>query len=144
MKNVKEKKKAPARARFNVFDAVLILLAVLCIVGVWQRHNLQKLFESDETLEAYTVTFEEGMTCMDQRLAPGCIHAEHRSESIYLHQCRGNHDNVCFFRLEWTDSSGTVHIQPGQMVTGTDYSWTDGVEPVLLSIMTSLRMPYSA
>ncbi len=58
MKNVKEKKKAPARARFNVFDAVLILLAVLCIVGVWQRHNLQKLFESDETLEAYTVTFE--------------------------------------------------------------------------------------
>ena len=101
------------------------------------------LFITDEG-ESYTVTFEEGMTCMDQRLAPGCIHAEHRSESIYLHQCRGNHDNVCFFRLEWTDSSGTVHIQPGQMVTGTDYSWADGVEPVLLSIMTSLRMPYSA
>lgn len=101
------------------------------------------LFITDEG-ETYTVTFEEGMVCLDQRSIPRCIHAEHRSESIYLHQCRGNHDNVCFFRLEWTDSSGTIHIQPGQMVTGTDYSWADGVEPVLLSIMTSLRMPYSA
>lgn len=58
MKIGEEKKKNPPRFRFNIFDAVLILLAVLCIVGVWQRKNLQALFESGEELESYTVTFE--------------------------------------------------------------------------------------
>lgn len=58
MKNNEEKKKFAPRIRLNVFDVLLVLLAILCVVGVWQRHNLQKLFESDETLEAYTVTFE--------------------------------------------------------------------------------------
>ncbi len=53
-----EKKKTPSRFRFNIFDAVLILLAILCIVGVWQRKNLQKLFASGDALETYTVTFE--------------------------------------------------------------------------------------
>jgi len=90
--------------------------------------------------ETYTVTFEEGMACMDQGSAPGCIHAEHRSKSIYLHQCRGDHDNVCFFRLEWTDNSGMAHIQPGQMVTGMDFLWSNGVEPVLLSIVNVLQL----
>ena len=54
----KEKKKASARFRFNIFDAVLILLAVLCVVGVWQRKNLQAFFESGDELDTYTVTFE--------------------------------------------------------------------------------------
>jgi len=101
------------------------------------------LFIADEG-ETFVVTFEEGMKCMDQRRAPGCIDAEHHSKNLYLHQCRGTQDNVCFFRLEWTDSGGAVHIQPGQMVTDSGYIWADGIEPVLLSIMTSLQMPYSA
>ena len=42
----------------NIFDIVLILLLVLCIVGVWQRNNIQKLFASGDELDAYTVTFE--------------------------------------------------------------------------------------
>ena len=58
MKTTEEKKKNTPRFRFNIFDAVLILLAILCIVGVWQRKNLQALFESGEAMEAYTVTFE--------------------------------------------------------------------------------------
>lgn len=58
MKATEEKKKLSSRFRFNIFDAVLILLAILCIVGVWQRKNLQNLFESGEALETYTVTFE--------------------------------------------------------------------------------------
>jgi len=57
MKN-SETKKIFSRIRFNVVDAVLILLAILAIVGVWQRKNLQKLFETGEALESYTVTFE--------------------------------------------------------------------------------------
>ena len=93
--------------------------------------------------ETFTITFEEGMTCLDQHRVPGYIHAEHRSGDIYLHQCRGvqtgNLNNVCFFRLEFTDRDGIIHIQPGQMVTGTDYIWAGGVEPVLLSLIASLQ-----
>ena len=55
---MEKEKKMRARWRFNIVDAILILLALLCIVGVWQRKNLQALFESGETLEEYTVTFE--------------------------------------------------------------------------------------
>ena len=54
----KETKNIFSRIRFNVVDAVLILLAILAIVGVWQRKNLQRLFDSGEALESYTVTFE--------------------------------------------------------------------------------------
>jgi hypothetical protein len=57
MKNT-ERKNIFSRIRFNVVDAVLILLAILAIVGVWQRKNLQRLFDSGEALESYTVTFE--------------------------------------------------------------------------------------
>ena len=53
-----EKKNVFSRIRFNVVDAVLILLAILAIVGVWQRKNLQRLFDSGEALESYVVTFE--------------------------------------------------------------------------------------
>ncbi|MBQ9098562.1 MAG: hypothetical protein IJY50_03940 [Clostridia bacterium] len=58
MKNTTEEKKSSTRIHFNVLDAVLILLALLCIVGIWQRKNLQNLFDSGESLETYTVTFE--------------------------------------------------------------------------------------
>ena len=54
MKNTEEKKTATAKFRFNVFDAVLILLAILCVVGIWQRSNLQTLFEAGEASESYT------------------------------------------------------------------------------------------
>ena len=53
-----EKKNGRHRIRFNIFDVVLILLAILCIVGIWQRKNLQNLFSSERGQEAYTVTFE--------------------------------------------------------------------------------------
>lgn len=54
----KETKKAGSGWRINFLDIVLILLAILCIVGVWQRKNLQKLFEEEAVMESYTVTFE--------------------------------------------------------------------------------------
>lgn len=57
MKNTVEEKKKSS-FHFNVVDVVLILFAVLCIVGVWQRNNLQQLFGAGEELEDYTVTFE--------------------------------------------------------------------------------------
>ena len=54
----REERKPKTHLRFNLLDAVLILLAVLCVVGVWQRHNLQKLFASDAETESFAVTFE--------------------------------------------------------------------------------------
>ena len=44
--------------RFTLLDAALILLALLAVVGVWQRHNLQNLFVTESVLEEYTITFE--------------------------------------------------------------------------------------
>lgn len=44
--------------RFGLMDAVLIVIAVLLLVGVWQRDNLRNLFTTEEVLEEYTVTFE--------------------------------------------------------------------------------------
>jgi hypothetical protein len=57
MKN-ENKSKSPRRFPFNAFDVAPILLVALCIVGVFQRNNLQQAFEKNEALEAYTVTFE--------------------------------------------------------------------------------------
>ena len=44
--------------RFRLLDMALILLALLAIVGVWQRENLKKLFVKEELLENYVITFE--------------------------------------------------------------------------------------
>ena len=44
--------------RFRLLDLALILLALLAIVGVWQRENLKKLFVKEELLEKYVITFE--------------------------------------------------------------------------------------
>lgn len=44
--------------RFGLLDAVLVVLAVLLLVGVWQRDALRELFTTEEVLDEYTVTFE--------------------------------------------------------------------------------------
>ena len=44
--------------RFRLLDLALILLALLAVVGVWQRENLKKLFVKEELLEKYVITFE--------------------------------------------------------------------------------------
>ena len=53
---MEEKKKSGFR--INILDIVLILLVILCVVGVWQRSNIQKIFATGEELDSYTVTFE--------------------------------------------------------------------------------------
>lgn len=53
-----EEKKSKGRFRINLFDVVLLLLVILCVVGIWQRKNLQSLFENEQSREAYTVSFE--------------------------------------------------------------------------------------
>lgn len=51
-------KELRTQRRFNLLDAVIILLVLLTLIGVWQRQNLQRLFTVEEVLEEYTVSFE--------------------------------------------------------------------------------------
>lgn len=51
------RKRIPARFNFNLLDVIIILLALFCIVGVFQRKNLQNLFRSGRAYDDYAVTF---------------------------------------------------------------------------------------
>ena len=53
-----EEKKSSGKGRINLFDVILVLLLVLCIVGVWQRNSLQSWFEDEQIKDVYTVSFE--------------------------------------------------------------------------------------
>ena len=44
--------------RFGLVDAVIVLLVLFAVVGLWQRKNLESLFTAEEVLDRYTVTFE--------------------------------------------------------------------------------------
>ncbi len=44
--------------RFRLLDVAIILLALLAALGVWQRDNLKDLFEKEEILESYVLSFE--------------------------------------------------------------------------------------
>ena len=44
--------------RFRLLDVAIILLALFAALGVWQRDNLKDLFEKEEIMESYVVTFE--------------------------------------------------------------------------------------
>ena len=47
-----------AKKHFGLLDLALVLLAILALVGLWQRNNLKKLFVDEEILDAYVITFE--------------------------------------------------------------------------------------
>ena len=46
------------KRRFSVLDFALVILALLAIVGLWQRNNLKNLFAEKEILQEYVITFE--------------------------------------------------------------------------------------
>ena len=52
-----EEKKSGAGVRFNLLDVALIVLALLCVISVWQRGNLKRIFEEGGVYQPYTVSF---------------------------------------------------------------------------------------
>ena len=52
-----EERKGNGNIRFNLLDIALIALALLCVVSVWQRSNLKKIFEESGVYQSYTVYF---------------------------------------------------------------------------------------
>ena len=48
--------------RVTPLDIALILLVVLIVISIWQKNNIQHLFEKQKQERSYTVTFEiQGM-----------------------------------------------------------------------------------
>ena len=105
MKNTQEKKPA-SRIRFNVVDAVLILLAILCIVGIWQRKNLQSLFDSGEALESYTVTFEIS------KMRSTTVNLLAKDTAPYLED-NGTRVSLGTLAEQVSTSAATVYLQDG-------------------------------
>lgn len=58
MKNRKEKKIKNKRAvRFGVLDAVIILMVIIAVVGVYFRYNIIELVTNTKNLEDYTISY---------------------------------------------------------------------------------------
>lgn len=94
------------------------------------------------------ITFEEGMDCMDLTSDPGVctVPAEHQDSGRYIHQLRTDPQarqragNFAFFHIKIPDALGKIHVLPGQMVASYGYRWSDGVEPILLEIMSGISI----
>jgi hypothetical protein len=103
------------------------------------------LFITDPN-ETYTVSFEEGMPMRDmlasdrtnvQTVSHQCCRADK-----YIHQRRGDSpaQQCAFFHIELEDDEGATVYLPGQMVVSEGYSWSDGVEPVLLELLDGITL----
>lgn len=126
---MEKEKKSGNRRRFNVLDAILVLLAILCIVGVWQRKNLQNLFSSGETLDAYTVTFEIRdlrSATVDLLTKDTVFYLAEESESVTLGVLRENvaaSPAAIYLQVRETveNTQGNVIAGPGEMVEAIYY-----------------------
>jgi hypothetical protein len=52
-----EEKNTAPRARIYILDVVVVLLAVLLAVCLWQKNNIAYFFEADTAQKTYTVSF---------------------------------------------------------------------------------------
>lgn len=102
--------------------------------------------ESEE--KHFTLSFEEGMTCLDVRNSERRPHteAEYVNGRGYIHQLRiRDVSNFVFFHFEYHDSEGKTYLLPGQMRGKEGYTWSDSeVEPVLVEIMNSITLSEEA
>ena len=65
-----------------------------------------------------------------------------RQNGKYIHLQRRSEKPIpcAFFHLELEDNNGTMHVLPGQMVIYTDYTWSDGIEPVLMELLSGIAV----
>lgn len=102
--------------------------------------------ESEE--KHFTLSFEEGMTCLDVRNSERRPHteAEYVNGRGYIHQLRiRDVSNFVFFHFEYHDSEGKTYLLPGQMRGKEGYTWSDSeVEPILVEIMNSITLSEEA
>jgi hypothetical protein len=106
-------------------------------------HRVLFITDHDET---YTVSFEEGMPMRDM-LASGRTNVPTVSHQCcrvdkYIHQWRNDSstERCAFFHIEVENNEGTTVYLPGQIVVSEGYSWSDGVEPVLLELLDGITL----
>ena len=101
------------------------------------------LFISDQR-ENFTVSFEEGMKLMDMTDDPErdgiTVSVQCRRDGKYLHLKRCGNVPYAFFHIELEDPEGNILYLPGQIVVSPGYKWSDGIEPVLLELLSSIQL----
>jgi len=106
------------------------------------------LFIHDEP-DTFTVSFEEDMRPMDLLPDAGSsipfVRYQYRTGDRYIHLRRSSSGRIvfAFFHIEIQNPDGKIHTLAGQIVTNSDYKWTDGIEPVLLELMDGLTVEHS-
>ena len=94
--------------------------------------------------ETFTVSFEEGMKLMDMTDDPErdgiTVSVQCRRDGKYLHLKRCDNVPCAFFHIELEDPEGNVLYLPGQIVVSPGYKWSDGIEPVLLELLSSIQL----
>ena len=105
-----EERKNTKSFRFNLLDIALIALALLCIVSVWQRGNLRKIFEEGGVYQSYTIRFSAS------EVSQGVVDALKAGTTLYV-ETEGTrcmlgtlNDNVTFVKSGTSsfDISGSV------------------------------------
>ena len=119
-----EERKSTARVRFNLLDVVVILLVALCVVSVWQRDNLKKLFEDDSVTANYLVNFEVA----DMRESD--IGRLAQNATVYLLTEKGS--------VEIGTVYGSVHTSPTGKSTDEDGGNAEALHTVGGSILCRL------
>jgi hypothetical protein len=93
----------------------------------------------------FNISFEEGMKPMDtisegEGVSTVSYQCQQNGKYIHLQRRSENPIRYAFFHLELEDNNGTTHVLPGQMVIYTDYTWSDGIEPVLMELLDGIAV----
>ena len=132
--------------RISIFDIYELVIPQGLIYHSDGHPGQRVIFLSDDK-ESFVISFEEGMEPID--LDRTDILAELPIYSVqcyrdgkHIHLCRyyNSKGTVAFFYIELTDGEGRKFCLPGQMISGFDYQWSDGVEPILLKLMDGLTI----
>ena len=99
------------------------------------------LFITDKK-ESFNLSFEEGMPLMD--LIPAnsdgelMITFQAFEDKKYIHLKRSKNSRVAFFHIKIEDDDGKTSCLPGQMIVKENYSWNDGIEPIIVDIVKTI------
>lgn len=99
------------------------------------------LFITDKK-ESFNLSFEEGMPLMDLISANSdgelMITFQAFEDKKYIHLKRSKNSRVAFFHIKIEDDDGKTSCLPGQMIVKENYSWNDGIEPIIVDIVKTI------
>ncbi|MBP3413543.1 MAG: hypothetical protein J6K89_09820 [Oscillospiraceae bacterium] len=132
--------------RISIFDICELVIPQGLIYHSDGQPGQRVCFLSDDK-ESFVISFEEGMEPIDLRwtvqLAESPLYsAQICKDGKYIHMCRYSNSKgtVAFFHMELMDGDSRKLCLPGQMISGADYRWSDGVEPILMELMDRLTI----